>query len=144
MSMKLLKFLPAAIVIAALPVDRSPLLAQASVDTVTVYEREVFSYSAAGNPDPFRSLLNSADLGLRFEDLSLQGIMYHPDPTRSVAVLAQRNSTRRVRARVGDRVGTIRIVAIGPRRVEVVIEEFGVARRETMELTSVPAKGGTE
>lgn len=144
MSMKLLKFLPVALVVAAVPVAPAPLSAQASVDTVTVYHREVFSYSPAGRPDPFRSLLNSADLGLRFEDLSLQGIMYHPDPARSVVVLAQRGSNRRVRARVGDRIGTIRIVAIGPRAVEVVIEEFGVARRETMELTSVPAKGGTE
>lgn len=144
MSMKIFRFIPAAVVLAALPVGPEPLLAQGSPDTVTVYHREVFSYARAGRPDPFRSLLNSADLGVRFEDLALQGIMYHPDRARSVVVLSQRGSSRRIRARVGDRIGTIRILAIGPRAVEVVIEEFGVARRETMELTSVRVKGGTE
>lgn len=144
MSIKILRFAPAALALAALPVGPGSLEAQAAMDTVMVYHREVFTYDPTGRPDPFRSLLNSADLGVRFEDLSLQGIMYHPDPARSMAVLSQRGSTRRMRVGVGDRIGTIRIVAIGPRTVEVVIEEFGVARRETMELTSVRAKGGTE
>lgn len=144
MTIKILGFVPAAILLAALPVGPGTLVAQPSADTVTIYQREVFTYERAGRPDPFRSLLNSADLGVRFEDLSLQGIMYHPNPARSVAVLSQRGSTRRIRAKVGDRIGTTRIVAIGPRAVEVVIEEFGVARRERLELTSVPVKGGTE
>ena len=142
---KRLRIVPAAAVLAVLAMaDARPVLAQGEADSVTIYRREVFSYERAGRPDPFRSLLNSAELGLRFEDLTLQGIMYHPDPSRSVVVLGQRGSERRLRARVGERVGAVRILAIGPRSVEVVIEEFGVARRETMELTSVPVKGGTE
>lgn len=141
MRTKLLRFIPAAMMLATfVTIDVSPVLAQSDPDTVTIYRREVFSYPRAGRPDPFRSLLNSAELGLRFEDLSLQGIMYHPDPARSVVVMAQRGSSRRIQARVGERIGAVRILAIGPRTVEVVIEEFGVARRETMELKSVPSE----
>lgn len=145
MNKKLIRFIPAALVLAASTViEARPLLAQSEPDTVTIYRREVFNYDRAGRPDPFRSLLNTADLGVRFEDLALQGVMYHPDPARSVVILSQRGAERRIRAGVGQRIGTVRIVAIAPRRVEVVIEEFGVARRETMELKSVPVKGATE
>lgn len=138
MSRKIIRIVPAAAVLAVLAMaDARPLLAQEGSEEVTIYRREVFSYERAGRTDPFRSLLNSAALGLRFEDLTLQGIMYHPDPSRSVVVLGQRGSERRLRARVGERIGAVRILAIGPRSVEVVIEEFGVARRESMQLKSV-------
>ena len=46
---------------------------------------------------------------------------------------------------MGERIGGVRVVAIGPRSVDVVVEEFGVARRETLELKRTPAndeKGG--
>lgn len=123
----------------------APALGQAaSLDTLSVYRREVFTYDRSRRLDPFRSLLNSADLGVRFEDLTLQGIMYHPNPARSVVILSQRGSTRRIQARVGDRIGGLTVVAVGPRTVEVIIEEFGVARRETMELSPATVKGGTE
>lgn len=119
--------------------SRAPVRARA--DTVSVYEREVFEYDRAGRPDPFRSLLQSAELGLRVEDLSLAGVVYHRDPARSVAILAQTGAERRIRARVGDRIGGIRIAAIGPRSVDVIIEELGVARRETLELRPAAKKG---
>ena len=106
----------------------------AAADTAIVYEREVFQYSAGGRPDPFRSLLNDADLGVRVEDLTLRGVVYHPDPSRSVAVLAQVGSDRRIRARVGERVGSLRVLAIYPDRVDIVVEELGVARRETLRI----------
>jgi hypothetical protein len=115
--------------------------AQAQGDTAIVYEREVFDYSRAGRPDPFRSLLDDAELGVRLEDLSLQGVMYDPDVSQSVAVLARVGSTRPLRVRVGERVGGIRILSIGQRSVQVLIEEFGVARRGTLELKSVTQKG---
>ena len=116
--------------------------ARPRADTVTVYEREVFEYSRDGRPDPFRSLLQSADLGIRIEDLSLAGVVYHEDPARSVAILVQTGATRRIRARVGERVGAVRIAAIRPRSVDVIIEELGVARRETLELRPAAKKGG--
>lgn len=108
-----------------------------------IYEREVFRYQGAGRPDPFRSLLLDGNLGVRVEDLSLRGVVYHPDPSRSVAVLAQRGSTERIQARVGERVGTLRILSIQPERVEVVVEELGVSRRETLTIER-PEPGATQ
>ena len=110
-------------------------------DTAVVYEREVFEYSRSGRVDPFRSLLDDAELGVRLEDLSLQGVMYDADASQSVAVLSRVGSTRPLRVRVGDRVGGIRVLTIRQRDVEVLIEEFGVARRGTLELKSATQKG---
>lgn len=104
------------------------------VDADLLYEREVFEYPRAGRPDPFRSLLGDAELGVRVEDLTLRGVVYHSDPSQSVAVLTQAGSDRRIRARVGERVGSIRIVAIQPDQVDIVVEELGVARRETLRI----------
>ena len=115
--------------------------AQALADTAVVYEREVFEYSRAGRVDPFRSLLDDAELGVRLEDLTLQGVMYDADASQSVAVLSRAGSTRPLRVRVGDRIGGIRVLTIGQRRVELLIEEFGVARRGTLELKSATQKG---
>lgn len=108
-----------------------------------IYEREIFDYARAGRPDPFRSLVSSSDVGVRVEDLALRGVVVHPDASRSVAVLSRSGVARPIRARVGERVGGIRILAIRPRSVEVLVEEFGVARRETLQIKSAPAKGGS-
>ena len=110
--------------------------AQAVADSTLTYRREVFEYRRAGRSDPFRSLLTGTDLGVRAEDLTLRGIVYSSNPRSSVAVLMRRGVDRPIRARVGDRVGGLRIVAIGPRSVDLVIEEFGIARRATVELKS--------
>ena len=115
--------------------------AEAVGDTAVVYEREVFEYSRAGRVDPFNTLLDDAELGIRLEDLSLQGVMYDADASQSVAVLSRVGSARPLRVRVGDRVGGIRVLTIRQRSVEVLIEEFGVARRGTLELKSVTQKG---
>lgn len=130
-----------AALVAALFAAPGSASAQAAGDTAIVYEREVFEYSRAGRPDPFRSLLDDAELGIRLEDLSLQGVMYDADVSQSVAVLARVGSERPLRVRVGDRVGGIRILSISQRSVQVLIEEFGVARRGTLELKSVTQKG---
>lgn len=119
----------------------APAAAQEVLDTTVVYEREVFSYSPAGRTDPFRSLLADAELGIRVEDLTLRGVVYHSDPSQSVAVLTMEGSDRRIRARVGERVGTMRILSIEPDHVEIVVEELGVARRETLRIVR-PQDGG--
>lgn len=108
-------------------------------DSMIVYRREVFRYQAMGRPDPFRSLLGSADLGVRVEDLALRGVVYHPDPSRSVAMLVREGAERPIRARVGDRIGGIRILTIRPNSIDVLVEELGVARRETLRITRAPA-----
>lgn len=106
-----------------------------------VYRREVFSYPRAARPDPFRSLLQDVQVGVRFQDLRLRGVIYNSEGGRSVAVLWDEANQRRIRGSVGDRIGSVTIVAITPRRVDVVIEEFGVARRESLQLTAQPQTG---
>lgn len=114
--------------------DATPASEESATDEVVIYEREVFQYTAAGRPDPFRSLLLEGELGVRPEDLTLRGILYDPIATRSIAVLSQAGSERRIQLRVGESLGAIRILSIQPDRVEVVIEELGVSRRETLRL----------
>lgn len=115
--------------------------AQDTVGTEIVYRREIFDYQRGGRPDPFRSLLGSVELGVRFEDLALRGIVYHSDPRESVAILVETGSNRRIRARVGERIGGLTVVGIHPRRVDVMIEELGVARRESLQLRAEPTTG---
>ena len=117
--------------------------ARSRADSMIVYRREVFRYQAAGRPDPFRSLLGSADLGVRVEDLALRGVVYHPDPARSVAMLTREGAKRPFRARVGDRIGGIRILTIRPNSIDVLVEELGVARRETLRITRAATPKGT-
>ena len=104
----------------------------------TIYRREIFDYQRAARPDPFRSLLQNSDMAVRFEDLKLEGVVYHRDANRSVAILAVTGRDRRLRARVGDRVGQLTVAAIEPRRVDVIIDEFGVPRRESLPLKTEP------
>lgn len=105
-----------------------------------VYEREVFGYDGQNRRDPFRPLTDSDAMGPRFEDLSLQGIIYSTGQGRSVALLA--DSRGRIhRVRVGDVVGNVQVIEIGPLRVVLAVENFGSIRQEMLEL---PTRGGTD
>jgi hypothetical protein len=142
------KALAIALLAAALWADaaaaQAPQAAQAApVDTATTYRREVFRYQRSGRPDPFRSLATGDELGVRVEDLALRGVVHHLDAAQSVAVLSQIGNDRRIRARVGDRIGTVRVLAIHPASVDVVVEEFGVARFATIEMGTGTKKGGS-
>ncbi|HET7321341.1 MAG TPA: hypothetical protein VFI96_02525, partial [Longimicrobiaceae bacterium] len=108
--------------------------AQAPADSSADYRREIFSYERGGRPDPFRPLLSSIELGVRIEDLTLRGVIYNRQPGRSVAVIEQTGVERLRRVRAGDRIGTVRILSIGPRSVDVVVNELGVTRRATLQL----------
>ena len=125
------------------PAVAPAMVAVQGLSETVVYEREVFTYPAAARPDPFRSLLLEGDLGIRIEDLTLRGVVYHADPSRSVAIMTQAGTNRRIQARVGESVGPLRILGIYPDRVEIVIEELGVARRETLRLVA-PEPGADE
>lgn len=105
-----------------------------------VYEREVFDYSGQNRRDPFRPLTDQDELGPRFESLSLQGIIYSTGRGRSVALISDPDG-RIYRVRVGDMVGTSRIVEIGPVRVVLAVENFGTIRQEILEL---PTTRGTD
>lgn len=119
----------------------APASAQQS-DPAPVYQREVFSYDRGGRPDPFRSLLGSADLAIRIEDLRLRGVVFNPNaPASSVAVFGETGSDRRFRAKAGDRIGGIRVLVIRQKSVDVSIEELGVTRRETLQLKAEKGSG---
>jgi len=98
-----------------------------------VYEREVFSYQGGDRRDPFQPLTQDNQLGPRFQELSLQGIIYSDVPGQSLAIL-QAGGGRVLRARVGDVVGNSRIIEISPTRVVMAVENFGTIRQEILEL----------
>lgn len=116
-----------------------PQTPQAQEQLDMVYEREVFVYRPAGRRDPFMPL-TSESVGPRFEDLALGGIIYSPTPGRSVAVL--RAGSRLFRVRVGDQVGNVRVLEIGPRRVVFAVNDFGQVRQEVLELKREEGAGG--
>lgn len=121
----------------------APGVALGQQGTAEIYEREVFGYPGSGRVDPFRSLLEDEGLGIRIDDLTLRGVLYDPDPARSVAFLTDTGSSRRIQARIGERVGTLRVLAIYPERVEVAVEELGVSRRETLRIEQPKRSEGT-
>ena len=99
-----------------------------------VYRREVFRYLRGGRPDPFAPLLTAAELGFRVEDLRLTSIIYSPEARRSIAVFAEGNGARRYRLHQGQRLGTMTVLRVWPRRVDVRVDEFGGSRLQTIVL----------
>jgi hypothetical protein len=108
--------------------------------------REVFSYPTFARRNPFLGLEAGGEL--RFEALSLIGLIFSADPSASVAIL----STGRVEvaddgtltategdayyAKVGQRVGNVTVREIQRDRVIVDVDEFGITERRTMVFTS--------
>lgn len=112
---------------------------QAAENVKLVYDREVYSYSGENRRDPFRPLTDQNEMGPTFESLSLQGIIYSTGRGRSVALISANGQIFRVR--VGDMVGSSRIIEIGPLRVVLAVENFGTIRQEILEL---PTQRGTD
>lgn len=116
-------------------------------DTELVFEREVFAYPAFTRRNPFRPLLGAAG-GVRFEQLSLIGIMYSRDPASSVAVLstggvqvAEDGTMSPVDGdayylKVGDNIGNTTIVEIRRDAVVVDVEVFDSVEREILNFVS--------
>ena len=96
-----------------------------------VYEREAFTYPAFDRRDPFQPLHLDTQTGPRFGDLTLAGVLYNPQ-LGSVAILTDRSTGRRYRARERDIIGTARVVRIRMEEVDFVITSFGVSRQETL------------
>ena len=107
----------------------------AQVDSLTnpshVLEREVFDYPSDGRRDPFRELNPTTDLGPRFDDLDLAGVLYSPT-VGSVAVLVDRLTLKRYRVWEGERVGGARLLRVSPTEVDFLVTVFGISRRETL------------
>lgn len=119
--------------VAALAVTAAPASAQTTDDTTRVYEREVFDYPSFGRRDPFRPLNAGEQVGPRFEDLVLNGVLYNP-AVGSVVTLTDQKTGRRYRAREGDALGGVRVASIRPAEVDFVITSFGISRRETLRV----------
>ncbi|HEX6940230.1 MAG TPA: hypothetical protein VF158_12520 [Longimicrobiales bacterium] len=103
-------------------------------------EREVFVYPREPRRDPFVSLADRDDLGPRFEDLSLSGIIYAPGGG-SVALLTASNG-KSYRVRRGDVVGNARVLDISANRVVFAVEYFGSIQQETLERKKKEGVGG--
>lgn len=101
-----------------------------------VLERETYTYSAAGRRDPFRPLEAGAELGPRFEDLELSGIIYSPE-AGSVVVLVDRSTQRRYRVWEGDMVGGAQLMDVTPDEAVFMVTVFGVSRQETLRLKNM-------
>ena len=122
-------------------------------DTELVFEREVFSYPAFTRRNPFLPLEGTAG-GPRYEQLTLIGIMFSPDPASSVAVIstgsvtvAEDGTTSGVAGdayylKVGQTIGNATIVEIRRDAVVVDVEVFDAVERNTMNFVS-SREGGT-
>jgi hypothetical protein len=126
---------------------------QPAPDAELVFEREVFDYPSFTRRNPFRPLSGPGG-ELRFEDLSLIGIMFAPDGTNSVAVLStggvvvnDDGTTAPVAGdafylKVGERIGNATIVEIRRDAVILDVQEFDAIERRTMNFIS-RRQGGT-
>ncbi|TFG61707.1 MAG: hypothetical protein E4H28_08515 [Gemmatimonadales bacterium] len=99
----------------------------------TVIQRETFEYPAMGRRDPFTPLSAGEELGPRFEDLGLSGIIYSPE-RGSIAVLVDQATLRRYRVWEGDMIGGARLLAVKQTEAEFLVTVFGVSRRDTLRL----------
>lgn len=104
--------------------------------------REVFDYPAAGRRDPFEPLSAGEELGPRFEDLRLAGVIYSPE-RGSMAVLVDQATRRRYRVWEGDVIGGARLVRVGPDQAEFQVTMFGVSRRDTLRLKTQDKEQGS-
>jgi len=120
-----------------------PSPSAASQDSVAlVFERELFLYPGYERRNPFRPLTGDDDLGPRFEDLALMGVMLAGTPTGSIALIGARPPgaassaapTRSFRLRVGESVGPNRVLEIRLTEVLLEVEEFGVRDLRVLEL----------
>lgn len=118
---------------AAAPAPAAPAAVPA-IPEAEIYRREVFRYQPRGRLDPFQPLVGGEEMGVRVQDLKLVGIIYSSAPRQSVAVFTLPDSAQRVRLRVGQRLGTVTVLSISPRRVELREDEMGVSRVYTLEV----------
>jgi hypothetical protein len=119
-----------------------------------VFERELFRYPAFQRRNPFVPL-EGAQGGIRFEQLSLIGVMYSPDPAASVAILSTGGVTVNAdgttapvqgdayNVKVGQTIGNTTIREIQRDRVIVDVTEFGLTDRRTMFFQS-RRQGGSQ
>jgi hypothetical protein len=124
-------FVSAALIIVGFAAP-TPVSAQDSGRSGAVL-REVFEYPATGRRDPFEPLATGEELGPRFEDLGLSGVIYSPQ-RGSIAILVDRATQRRYRVWEGDVIGGARLLSVRPDMAAFQVTVFGVSRRDTLRL----------
>lgn len=105
-----------------------------------MFERETFTYSAAGRRDPFRALTRRDQVGPIFDELTLSMIIFDEVPSESVVVMSDR-SNRRYRLRRGESIGNATVISIGATRVVFSVNELGVRRQEVLEMKRTKPEG---
>jgi hypothetical protein len=122
--------------------DTVAVTGQPGVDRF-IFEREVFTYPAAGRRDPFLVLSAATGMGPTFDELRLLSTTVVPaDPGRSMAEI--RDAAGNVyRVRRGSVLGNVTILDISRGAVVVGVDEFGVRRQEQLRMNP-PRSGGTE
>jgi hypothetical protein len=120
------------------PDDAAPVEAVQAAPTL---QRESFSYSGAGRRDPFKALEAGDELGPRFENLELAGIIFSPQ-AGSVIVLVDRSTQRRHRVWEGDIVGGATLLDVTPDEAVFRVTVFGVSRQDTLRLKNTDKEQG--
>jgi len=116
---------------------------KAAGPTQLTVDREVFSYETAGRRDPYKSLMTTNELRPLLSDLRLTAIAYDPDGSNSVAILREIATKVQHRVKVGQQLGRMRVASIRPKQVVFTIEEFGLNRQETLQVSSDSTKART-
>ncbi len=106
----------------------------AEAPATATFNREVFTYDAAGRRDPFLSLLSTGELRPAFSDLKLVAVAYDPTGRKSVAVMRDITTNDQYRVKVGQTVGRMRVAQIHPQSVTFTIDEFGYSRQDVLTL----------
>ncbi len=100
--------------------------------------RESFSYSGSSR-DPFTSVVSQGNAGPDVSNMILVAVLADSRSARnSVAVLREKQGTRRWRVKVGDHVGTATVTLITQRDVTFNVQDFGFERQETLSLRNKP------
>lgn len=96
--------------------------------------RETFTYSG-GTRDPFQSLISEDKVGPEFNDLVLVAIYLDlRRSSNSVAILRDKNTQKRYKLRVGDRLGRLKVAQIRQADLVFTVEDIGFERQETLSL----------
>ena len=100
--------------------------------------RESFSYSGSSR-DPFTSVVSQGNAGPDISDMILVAVLADSRSARnSVAVLREKQGTRRWRVKAGDHIGTATVTLITQRDVTFSVQDFGFERQETLSLRNKP------
>jgi hypothetical protein len=110
--------------------------------SMTFY-RESYTYAGDGRRDPFVSLMATGEVRPLLADLVLVGVIYDGAGRNSVASLIDGSTNESYRVKVGNVLGRMKVVKIGPQEITLDIDEFGFSRQETLLIDHTRKAGAT-